>query len=95
MACRQGGFVAQKTPKMLLSDWCQQNKRLKPRFRVTADPAAPGSFIAKARPLAALILELPAHSEREVVTCYAVCRPVRCGCVRCRAVMHVAACHVQ
>ena len=46
----QGAFVAEKTPKMLLADWCQQQKRPKPRIRVNANPAAPGSFIAKARP---------------------------------------------
>jgi len=46
----QGAFIAEKTPKMLLSDWCQQNRRPRPRFRTSADPAAPGAFTAKARP---------------------------------------------
>jgi len=46
----QGAFIAGKTPKMLLSDWCQQNRRPRPRFRTGADPAAPGAFTAKARP---------------------------------------------
>lgn len=78
MACRQGGFVAQKTPKMLLSDWCRQNKRLKPRFRVTADPAAPGSFTAKARPLAVVILDLSGCSFR-ARSCHVLCCEKTCA----------------
>ena len=57
----QGAFVAGKTPKMLLADWCQQQKRPKPRFRVNANPAAPGSFVAKARSSSHCPPASPAH----------------------------------
>ncbi|KAK9846310.1 hypothetical protein WJX81_001334 [Elliptochloris bilobata] len=58
---QQGAFVAEKTPKMLLADWCQQNKRPRPRFRVSAAPAAPDSFVAK------VVLPDGKDSEKDVV----------------------------
>lgn len=32
----KGGYFTEKSPKMLLLEWCQQQKRQKPRYKVMA-----------------------------------------------------------
>lgn len=32
----KGGYFTEKSPKMLLLEWCQQQKRQKPRYQVIA-----------------------------------------------------------
>ena len=36
----KGGYFTEKSPKMLLLEWCQQQKRQKPRYKVMAAGAA-------------------------------------------------------
>lgn len=36
----KGGYFTEKSPKMLLLEWCQQEKRQKPRYKVMAAGAA-------------------------------------------------------
>ena len=35
----KGGYYTEKSPKMLLLEWCQQQKRPKPRYKVLAAAA--------------------------------------------------------
>lgn len=36
----KGGYFTERSPKMLLLEWCQQQKRQKPRYKVLAAGAA-------------------------------------------------------
>lgn len=43
----KAGFYTEKSPKMLLHEWCMQKKRPTPRYRITA--AEEGEQITKAK----------------------------------------------
>ena len=43
----KAGFYTEKSPKMLLHEWCIQKKRPTPRYRITA--AEEGEEISKAK----------------------------------------------
>lgn len=48
----KAGFYTEKSPKMLLQEWCIQKKRPSPRYRITAGDE--GEQITKAKVSSAL-----------------------------------------
>ena len=57
----KAGFYTEKSPKMLLQEWCIQKKRPTPRYRVTANDE--GEQITKAKVCSA---DLSLHAEQQV-----------------------------
>jgi hypothetical protein len=54
-----GGYYTQKTPKLLLHEWCLRAKRPKPRYK--ALPEADGTFRCRASRRAMLV---PLHERK-------------------------------
>ena len=56
----KGGYFSEKSPKLLLHEWCLQQKRPKPRYKSLPDEA--GGFRCKV--LSDLLFPVPAQAAR-------------------------------
>ena len=74
----KAGFYTEKSPKMLLQEWCIQKKRPTPRYKITAGDGEEQITKAKVSSVLQTLLGLACHSASRTAV-YAYVELLACG----------------